>query len=136
MDKQAIRQELVVLYQKMADHTQPECRFSCRIPLSCCSPEYCGMAIDYAKEEWGVELPTTDHPKLPLMGPKGCTAPPHFRPLCTRHVCSINSHGFKPGDGKWTDEYFTLLEQVEEVHYRLSEGEEHERSESPEGLLE
>lgn len=60
------RQELVVLYQQMADMTLPKCK-SCRVPLSCCSPEYCEISRVIALEH-GVELQITNHPKLPFMG--------------------------------------------------------------------
>lgn len=44
------------------------------------------MAQDRA-EAFGIVLPVQHHPMLPLMGPKGCVAPPHLRPLCAVHVC-------------------------------------------------
>jgi len=93
--------------------TRPECG-RCRVPLSCCDEMYCQMAIEYAKNEWGVELKTTDHPKLPLMGPTGCTAAPHLRPICTVHTCQINSVGTS-GNAEWDQKYFTLREQIEEL---------------------
>lgn len=75
------------LYQQMSDLTQPLCASKCNVPQQCCSPEYCEMTIQHAKEKWGVELQPTGHPRLPLMGPSGCTAEPHLRPICTIHVC-------------------------------------------------
>lgn len=75
------------------------------------------MAITIAKEEWGVELTITEHPELPLMGPNGCTAAPHFRVLCTLHTCKINSLGFEPGDPKWTEAYFELREKLNILEY-------------------
>lgn len=103
---------LTNLYQRMYDLTEPECR-QCRAPQSCCDSTACEMAIEYAKEEWGVELERTDHPTLPLMGPTGCTAAPHLRPLCTLHVCSIMGFGYKPNDEEWTNRYFELRERIE-----------------------
>lgn len=100
------------LFQKMADLTAPECAKNCTIPYSCCSPEYCELTIEIAENE-GVNLERTDHPKLTLMGPNGCTAPPHLRPLCTLHTCAIASHGWKPGDPEWTKRYFSLRELIE-----------------------
>jgi len=41
----------------------------------------------FAEWRWGVELTPTGHPSLPLMGPEGCTAPPHLRPACSGHIC-------------------------------------------------
>lgn len=106
-----LQSELVSLYKEMAELTLPKCK-QCPLPLSCCSPEYCGMAIQIAKEDWGVELETTDHPTLPLMGPNGCTVAPHFRPLCTLHTCKINAWGFEPKDSRWTKAYFILREKL------------------------
>jgi hypothetical protein len=112
----SVDDQLVVLFQQMADMTLPECK-SCRVPLSCCDSMYCGCAEEYAKEEWGVDLTPlkTDHPKLPFMGPDGCVVPPHLRPLCSLHTCSINNIGIKPGDPAWTEKYFKVREQIEEL---------------------
>lgn len=49
------RDQLVVLYKEMAELTLPECKNSCRVPLSCCSPEYCDMAQMGAADEAGSE---------------------------------------------------------------------------------
>ncbi len=113
-----IREELVELYSRLAAHTLPECR-SCRVPLSCCSAEYCASTIEHAKENWGVELTKTNHPSLPLMGPTGCTAAPHLRPMCTMHTCAVNSLGCKLGDQQWTEKYFELREQIETLEFEL-----------------
>jgi hypothetical protein len=110
--------KLIQLFQEMADLTEPKCR-QCRAPQSCCSPEYCGMAFETAAEH-GVTLQATGHERLPLMGPTGCTAPPWTRPLCTFHVCSINSLGFDPKDATFTKEYFKLRSKIEKREYRES----------------
>jgi|APSaa5957512622_1039677.scaffolds.fasta_scaffold03860_3 hypothetical protein len=48
-------------------------------PTRCCTGEYdCSYTIENAKR-LGVTLPLTKHPKVPLMGPHGCTAPPILR---------------------------------------------------------
>lgn len=107
--------ELIPLMQKMAELTLPQCQ-SCRNPLSCCSPEYCHMAISYAKEEWNVSLERTDHPTLPLMGPTGCIAAPHLRPLCTLHTCKINGIG-SSGDKAWDVKYFELREKIDMLEF-------------------
>jgi hypothetical protein len=107
--------ELKQLFQEMADLTLPKCK-QCRVPLSCCSPEYCGMALDTAKEH-GIALKITDHPTLPLMGANGCTAPPYLRPLCTLHVCSINDLGCDPKDPVWTGQYFELRDKIGELQW-------------------
>lgn len=104
-------EKLVVLYQKMADLTEPKCR-ECRAPWSCCSSEYCDAAIEMAAER-GVVLASTGHPTLPLMGPKGCVAEPHLRPMCTLHVCSINGMGFDAKDSAFTKKYFALRDEID-----------------------
>lgn len=116
--KTKIRKKLIKLYKEMADLTLPECR-QCRVPLSCCSSEYCQQTIEIARQEWGVSLPVTNHSKLPLMGPQGCTAEPHLRPQCTLHTCDINSLGMKKGDLDWTEKYFKLREEIEELENAL-----------------
>ena len=107
--------KLIVLYQQMADLTAPECATVCRAPRSCCSPEYCAMAIDYAKRVWDTVLTPIQNQRLPLMGPSGCTAEPHLRPLCTIHTCAINGFGFKPNDQAWTKAYFKLRNKIERL---------------------
>ena len=74
---------------------------------------YCEMALEYAKEV-GEELQQSSYdPQLPLMGPRGCIAPPHLRPICTVHVCCINGLGFNPESQEWTKEYFKLRAKLE-----------------------
>lgn len=115
-----MRAKLIELYQAMYKLTEPECSCSCKIPRSCCSPEYCEMTISYAKDRWGVELVKTDHARLPLMGDEGCVAAPHLRPMCTLHTCAINSLGFKPDDPEWNDKYFDLRGQIDALEMNLS----------------
>jgi hypothetical protein len=115
--------ELVILYEDMARHTEPECANNCRLPRSCCSPEYCQFTLDYAQKEWGLVLMQTSHPTLPLMGPKGCTAPPHVRPACTLHTCSVNGFGFKPNDMPWTEKYFKIRGAIESLEIKRQFGE-------------
>jgi len=104
--------KLIELFQKMYEHTEPECRLNCRCPQSCCSPEYCDMADQYMREN-KVLCEYTTHPRLKYMGPTGCIVPPHFRPLCTLHVCSINAWGEKLGDADWTNKYYTIRQDIE-----------------------
>jgi len=111
-------EQLIKLYKTMYDMTEPECRLSCQCPQTCCSPEYCEYTIEYAKESWGVELQRTDHPKLPLMGPSGCTAAPHLRPNCTLHTCDINGLGYKRDDPDWTEKYFKVREEIEVLEFK------------------
>jgi hypothetical protein len=115
MDK---RQQLIDLYAAMAAHTLPECR-ACFNPHSCCDAMYCENTIKFAAKKWGVDLPRTDHPKLPLMGPTGCTAAPHLRPMCTTHVCIVNSIGGKPNDAAWTKRYYELHEAIQLLEWEL-----------------
>ena len=110
--------KLVTLYKRMGDHTAPECAHSCRLPRSCCSPEYCDMTIEHAKERWGVTLEHTGHARLPLMGPTGCVAEPHLRPMCTMHTCAVNSLGFKPDDQKWNVKYWELRDAIDREESR------------------
>jgi hypothetical protein len=102
------------LFREMSELTAPECAGVCKIPHSCCSPEYCDMVEDMAVES-GVALTRTDHPRLKFMGPHGCIVEPHLRPLCTLHTCDINGLGFKRGDAAWTKRYFKLREAIEET---------------------
>jgi hypothetical protein len=111
-------QQLIELYAAMAAHTAPECR-ACFIPYSCCHKLYCEHTIAHAKKKWGVDLPTTTDPKLPLMGPTGCTAAPHLRPHCTTHTCSVQSIGAKRGDQPWTDEYHRLSGLIDALEWEL-----------------
>jgi hypothetical protein len=105
----------IQLCRDMADLTNRECVTVCKPPISCCSPEYCEIAEQFAAEH-GVTLQRlTDHPTLPFMGSTGCTVEPHWRPICTVHVCSINAFGFKPGHSKWTEKYFDLRSKIDEA---------------------
>ena len=112
------------LYKEMYELTEPECRLSCKCPHSCCSEEYCIMAIEYAKEEYNITLRTTDNEKLPLMGEHGCTVEPYLRPMCTMHTCDINSIGVKQNDQEWTDKYFMLRDKIVEKEYLRINNEE------------
>lgn len=115
------KEKLVVTYSKMSEHTKDICAHKCRVPHSCCSPEYCDMAISIAKEDWGVQLKATPQyeegrTKFPLMGLEGCVASPHFRPLCTFHNCAINGVGFTQ-DKKWDKAYFKLRSQIDKLEW-------------------
>ena len=113
-------QTIITLFQEMYELTHPEC-CKCRIPYSCCSPEYCEMAIEYAKEDWDIVLERTGHPNLPLMGPNGCVAAPHLRPLCTFHTCGINSLGTS-GNQEWDQKYFDLRERIDDLMWEVKNG--------------
>lgn len=111
--------KLVILYQQMADMTAPECAGVCRCPHTCCDDFACQMTRDLAKSQ-GVELP--EYPPNErgafYLGPNGCTVAPYLRPHCTLHTCEINSLGFKKGDIKWTDEYFSLRGKIERLEWK------------------
>jgi hypothetical protein len=107
--------ELESLYQEMADLTLPKCQ-SCRVPLSCCSPEYCDMAAEIM-EKVGVTVEKQNHSTLMFMGPHGCVVPPHLRPLCTLHVCVINNIGVDVMDLDWTNTYFDLRDRITQAEW-------------------
>lgn len=102
------------LFQEMAELTLPKCK-ACPVPMSCCDPMYCEIAEQYSNQQ-GYELPEKEAGKLPWMSATGCKLAPHMRPLCTLHVCSINSLGFDPKDPEFTEKYFKLREQIETLH--------------------
>jgi hypothetical protein len=104
---------LIKLYEEMAGLTLLKCK-ECKIPLSCCDPVYCELAKETAIRA-GVTIKETDHKTLPFMGENGCVVPPYLRPLCTLHTCTINSLGFDPKDLDWTNRYFKLREEIEEL---------------------
>jgi hypothetical protein len=112
---------IIELWQQMADLTMAKCRQKCKRMGMCCSPEYCGMARDYAKEK-GIELQDskllhhTSAGIIPFLDEQHkCVVPPHLRPLCTLHQCDINGFGFCPEDPEWTKQYFQLREKLNEA---------------------
>lgn len=119
-------ERLIEAYAEMADHTRPTCMGEtekpCKLPMTCCDRSVCLLTIEQAKWDWDVTLPTTDHPDYPLMGPQGCTAPPHTRPMCTLHNCWIASFGFKPGDPAWTERYFELRKEISDLELQKRSG--------------
>lgn len=114
----AMNTELINLYAEIASLTAAKCagkgERACLVPQHCCSPDYCEMTIDYARERHGVNLDRTNHEKLPLMGETGCTAAPHLRPLCSVHVCSVNSFGIC-GSQQENLMYWKLRNQIEAI---------------------
>ena len=115
-------EEKLELYHEMYDLTKSECGVPCLRPQRCCSPDYCETALSWAKQEYGVDLPRTNHPTLPLMGPNGCTAAPQYRPICTMQNCSIGKTGSLSGDptGRKTERYFQIRRELE-ADYGASE---------------
>jgi hypothetical protein len=113
------KEKLVLAYQAMYEHTKEECAYRCKFVHSCCSLEYCDMAIEIAKEDWGTVLEPTEHfkkglTKLPMMGQTGCTAAPHFRPLCTLHTCAMYAAGFT-NDRSWDKIYFQIRKKIDKL---------------------
>ena len=99
--------------QKIAELTMKICERRCISLGSCCSTEYCAIAIEEAKE-FGLELQIFEG-RLPLLNPdtKQCTAPPHVRPLCTFHQCDISNVGFVKDSKEDTKKYFFLRQEFE-----------------------
>lgn len=108
-----ISEETKKLWKDMADLTKPYCLEKCKIPRSCCSKENCWITMEYAREEFQIELKETENKEIPLLGKDGCTAEPYLRPFCTLHVCCISGLGFDPNDAEWTNRYFRLREEID-----------------------
>lgn len=114
----AVETKMVTLYRRIADLTLGHCKQTCRNIGSCCSPEYCYLTIEIARDEWGTELPKTEHPTLPLLSLTGeCTAPPHMRPLCSLHSCDIANLGHFRSDVALTDKYFRLRREIDRLEF-------------------
>ena len=109
--------KLKELFQQMSELTKKQCEKDCSKFEghigSCCSWEYCEYAIEIAKKDYGVELISTEHPTLKLMGEKGCTAEPYFKPLCTLHICDKSLF-----DLKFSNEYFKLRDQINDESFK------------------
>jgi hypothetical protein len=112
--------KLIQLFTKMEALTRSECEVcthECRqAKYRCCTGErkYCEIARQYAKKYYNIELKETGNPDLPFMGEQGCTVPPHLRPICTIHLCTI-SYAPKaeiPGNEEKTKEYFQLRDEI------------------------
>jgi len=117
-----LRAALVELYAKIAEMTWEDCQETCtRQPrFSCCHDLFCRITVEYAHSIWGVNLQSTGHLTLPLMGPKGCTAAPHFRPICAVHCCEvIPSEPGPPIEGPWREKYQTLKHYLEALETEL-----------------
>ena|ERR1017187_3868949 len=106
------------LWVEMATITAPLCAGdgpgACKVPHSCCDIIYCEMAMEIA-DKLNEPLTPTGNIQLPLMGPHGCIAPPHVRPLCSLHVCCISGAGFNSQDQEWTKKYFKLRNKLRMV---------------------
>lgn len=118
-EAQPLRAQLVTLYAEMAEMTLADCKVRCRRIAACCSPEYCQMALKEA-ERWHEPLEPTGN-QMPLLGPTGCVAAPHLRPLCSLHHCDINSLGFHKTDREWTKRYFALRAKIDDIEMQLAD---------------
>lgn len=125
MTLEEINARLVTLYQEISEHTKVPCSgqgdHPCRVPFSCCDASVCELVIEQAKWDWNMDLPRTTHPKYPLMGDKGCTAPPHMRPLCAVHSCVIAKMGGNPKDPAWTERYWELRNEIDLLEWKKRE---------------
>lgn len=102
-------QKLKDLYQKMAELTKTVCLSEClggRVG-SCCSPEYCQMAIDFAKEN---EMELTE-----TKDDKGCLVHPWLRPMCTLHICER----LLMRDRDFSNKYYELRDEINTQEEKL-----------------
>lgn len=106
--------KLKILYKDMYQHTNSDCRANCKSKFSCCNEAHCEAAIEWALKRWGIKLEPVGT-TIPLLGPNGCIAEPHLRPLCTIHTCDISAFGHKRGDEEWTDKYWQIRDKLEEL---------------------
>lgn len=125
----SLNDRLIKAYQELYLFTKEKCK-DCRIAkvsqFRCCSPEYCEMAAEWAKDRWGVVLQAVPLPPQPrnvlggtllFMGPEGCIVPPHMRPYCTMHLCE---HLYM-ADMKTYAEYMKLREKIDLLEYKRAE---------------
>ncbi len=115
------RRRLIELYAALSALTEPECSSRCARPRTCCEAQYCAFAIEHARTHWQVELQSTWHGALPLMGDDGCTVAPHFRPICTAHTCEMCEHGVKRSDPVWTARYHEIMAAISAIEAKLFE---------------
>jgi|SRR6185437_5954457 len=124
MKKAELRAAITRGYAEMSELTKVRCGGKDCPGMShkayrCCDRLHCEMTIEHAYKNWGIRLPTTGH-QFPLMGPGGCTAPPHLRPWCTLHQCQIQAAGSTKDRG-WDTRYFRLRNKLAQLELRLSE---------------
>lgn len=117
------KEKLIEAFKQMAELTAPECA-QCRNPHGCCQKEHCLNAQSHARSFWKENPQYTNHPTLPFMGwdgnkSTGCTLPPHLRPSCTLHTCEIQSLGYKKNDNAWTEKYFKLRGNIDDLIFEL-----------------
>ena len=111
---QANWEKMAALTSRICERGEDECsKFKDR-PFRCCDRKYCEMAQEFAKAK-GIDLQATGNPELPYMSDSGCIVPPHLRPICTIHVCTVSwaakSH-IEHSEEK-TREYFRLRNELD-----------------------
>lgn len=112
---------LIQLYDELYQHTKESCG-KCRAPYSCCSIEYCSMALDIAKDN-GIDLSDEYDEKvdIPFLKDNQCVVLPYLRPLCTKHTCKINALGYDMGESdEWNNSYFELIDKINETEYETN----------------
>lgn len=107
---------LQALYQKMYEITGAKCK-KCGM---CCNPSQCADIKRFA-EMVGREIPPLPE-NSSYLGEAGCILEPHQRPICTVHHCEIASLGVFRGDGEATRTYFNVRNQIDELEWKLAEG--------------
>lgn len=75
----------------------------------CCASWACEEAIKLAKNNHGIALRRTGHSRLPLMGPNGCTVPPHLREYCATYDCSVVLKGANSISDEFSSKYTALI---------------------------
>lgn len=109
------KERLIGLYQQISDLTKPKCA-ECLNPHSCCSLEFCETAEKFAFRN-GIVLKRLEGTKLPFLREDGtCIVPPHLRPICALHACSIQHEGHDP-DESWNYQYYGLREEIEDLEW-------------------
>jgi hypothetical protein len=102
------------LYDEMYELTRGRCgcEGTGQHGCGCCATFHCIAAAQFAKEKYGVELTPTGHPVM-FMGATGCVVPPHLRPICTLHACTVTwGSGEFAGDPERTDKYKALKLEI------------------------
>ena len=118
-------ERLITLYKDIADLTLEHCKQTCKRMGSCCDPIYCHIAMQTAKEEYGLELQPTGNAILLLDENGSCTAPYHVRQMCSFHSCDINSLGYFKGDPERTEKYFTIRDEIELLEIKRYDEKDH-----------
>lgn len=114
--------ELIKFYGAIAVLTGPlcaagkdECAKYSGNPHRCCEKKYCEIAAENGRAQ-GVELVPVGE-AIPFLGPHGCIVPPHLRPICAVHVCTISyaDKSHIEHDPEKTKRYFELRRQIGEL---------------------